>query len=220
MGEQETKTSEQALVIPQSVVEACAIADGFSDRGEGLVPTLLLHGEFRPRGPELESDETVRQIIPYIVLTHLPADGRLHVYAYRRTPAAGESRLHGKRSIGLGGHVNSVDGLAPLDAYQAGLLRELAEEVEISPANGTTFTTFVGVIRDDSNPVGRVHLGFVEHVNLTDPVVQSKEADHADDGLHPLVDLLNDIDSFEPWSQLLLRSSLALNALNVPAPTA
>ena len=44
------------------------------------------------------------------------------------TDAGGDARLHGKASIGVGGHLNPVDDGE--DALMAGLRREWAEELE------------------------------------------------------------------------------------------
>ena len=78
-----------------------------------------------------EEDESFRQIIPYVVLR---SPGR--IFSYARTARAGERRLHGLRSVGVGGHVNPEDlpdglpGLvaAPEPALVAAAGRELAEE--------------------------------------------------------------------------------------------
>lgn len=59
-----------------------------------------------------ERDEGYRQIIPYVVL-RAPAG----IFSYARTSRGREARLHGLRSIGVGGHVNPgdlPDGLAAL----------------------------------------------------------------------------------------------------------
>lgn len=45
-----------------------------------------------------------RHLIPYIVVTH---KGKIALYA--RTPKGTESQLHGKYSIGFGGHIDLVD---------------------------------------------------------------------------------------------------------------
>ena len=62
----------------------------------------------------------------------------------------------GKASIGVGGHLNPVDDGE--DALMAGLRREWTEELE---ADWEPEFELVGLLNDDSNPVGAVHLGVV-----------------------------------------------------------
>ena len=75
------------------------------------------------------------------------------IFLMRRTRAGGDARLHDRYSIGVGGHVNPEDG-----DVVGGLRREWAEEIvadfepEFEP---------LGVLNDDNNPVGAVHLGLV-----------------------------------------------------------
>ena len=71
----------------------------------------------------------------------------------RRTPAGGDARLHDLWSIGVGGHLNPGDG-----DVAGGLAREWAEEVE---ADFAPDYPPVGLLNDDTTPVGAVHIGFV-----------------------------------------------------------
>ena len=50
-----------------------------------------------------DSDNTVRQIIPYVILRR----GR-HYFLLRRLKKQTETRLHEKLSLGVGGHINDV----------------------------------------------------------------------------------------------------------------
>ena len=52
-----------------------------------------------------EHDSSFKQVIPYTVVTH--GD---EVLLLKRLEQGGEARLHGKLSIGVGGHINPVDG--------------------------------------------------------------------------------------------------------------
>ena len=205
--------AENILVVPSEHVESLGISSGFRPAEKSLFDRLLAAGEYQLRGDELENNPAFKQIIPYIVIVaREPGTGRWLVFAYRRTPKGGESRLHGKRSVGIGGHVNALDGSGgALASYDAGLARELLEEVEL-PAGTKTDTEFVGTILDLGTEVGRVHLGMVEVLLLDSPSAKTKEEDHADDGFYPLSELMGDIDNFETWSQFLLQ--------NLPIPAA
>ena len=79
--------------------------------------------------------------------------------------------------------------------------RELAEEIAI---DGTWTARCVGLINDDSNAVGSVHLGIVHVLELEKPGVASRESELVDCGFATLEALLADRDRFETWSQITL----------------
>jgi len=53
---------------------------------------------------QAEDDPSHKQIIPYALFRH---NGKF--INYMRSKSGGESRLHAKRSMGIGGHINPVD---------------------------------------------------------------------------------------------------------------
>ena len=79
--------------------------------------------------------------------------------------------------------------------------RELAEEIAIG---GGWTTRCVGLINDDSNAVGSVHLGIVHLLELEKPDVASRESELVECGFEPLESLVADRDRFETWSQIML----------------
>ena len=112
-----------------------------------------------------ETDESLVQLLPYLTLTHEDRHtGDNFVFVYSRGGGGGESRLHGKLSLGIGGHVeNYTPGQDLWPALIEDACREFEEEVGYNyPTCGPEFTH---MIYDPTNPVGRVHLGlhcFVE----------------------------------------------------------
>ena len=62
-----------------------------------------------------------------------------------------------------------------------------------------------GLLNDDSNDVGRVHLGVVHVFDLDQPQVQPREESMIDAGFSPLSELIDEIDCFETWSQICLK---------------
>ena len=121
-----------------------------TDKREAMLDIIIHEHEFIPR-PAAEEDPSYRQIIPYVVLLQ---EGR--VFTTRRLNKGGEARLHGKISVGIGGHINPVDELDPERVLMRGLERELHEEVAIEMMGELVPQ---GVINDDTNSVGSVHLG-------------------------------------------------------------
>lgn len=187
--------SERVLALPAEVLRRAGTFTGFTaDVGRYLGVVLdPAHLVFLPR-EEAEEDPTYKQLIPYLVLRH---EGRL--FHYRRH-GGGESRLSKKRSVGLGGHVSDADGPAG-EAYRAGLLRELGEEVELSCGY---VERCVGLINDDATPVGRVHLGVVHLLELDGDGARLREAALAEAGFATAAQLREDLASFETWSRFLL----------------
>jgi predicted NUDIX family phosphoesterase len=87
------------------------------------------------------------------------------------------------------------------------LRRELDEEVEVA-SPGTIRR--VGLINDDSTPVGRVHLGVVHLYTLDRPAVTPREDDLTETGFLPVARLRDDWDSFESWSQVCIDAFLGV----------
>ncbi|MBU6276775.1 MAG: phosphoesterase [Planctomycetes bacterium] len=194
---------EDVLVVPRAVLERAGMFQGFQADTAAYLPLLLdpRHTSWRPRAA-VEEDPSFKQLIPYCVLAARGADGLPRYFAYTRGGGLGEARLRAKRSVGIGGHIASVDGAHGDDvSYDAGMRRELDEEVAI----GAAFTSrIVGLINDDATPVGSVHLGIVHVLELERPDVAPRESGLVDCGFATLDALLADRERFETWSQIAL----------------
>jgi len=191
------KSQEQVLVVPTAVFHALGVFQGFSPQVEHYVPRLLdpQNLSYRPRA-EVETDPTCKQIVPYVVLQW--AD---QVFHYTRGKGGTEARLHARRSIGVGGHISAADQTLFGTPYAEALAREVAEEVEI----GTTWTErCLGLLNDDSTPVGQVHLGIVHVFTLAAPRVRRREAVLTRTGFSSLAELRRERAEFETWSQFVL----------------
>lgn len=194
---------EDVLVIPRSLLERAGMFQGFCREVDRYLPTLLDPSQtlWMPRAAA-EDDPSFKQLIPYCVLSWRAEDGEPQYFAYTRGGGQSEARLRAKRSVGIGGHIASTDGEYGDDAsYDAGMRRELEEEVAIS---GQFSSRCVGLINDDATPVGSVHLGIVHVLELERPEVQSREAELIECGFEPLAGLLADRERFETWSQIAL----------------
>jgi predicted NUDIX family phosphoesterase len=115
----------------------------------------------------------------------------------QRTTAGGDARLHGKASIGVGGHLNPVDHGE--DALMAGLRREWDEELE---AAWEPEFRLVGLLNDDSNPVGAVHLGVVFEVDAAGRPVEVREREKLTGRFATTAEIAEAWDALETWSQL------------------
>jgi predicted NUDIX family phosphoesterase len=122
-----------------------------------------------------------------------------------RTDAGGDARLHRKASIGVGGHLNPVDeGQDPL---QVGLRREWAEELD---AAWEPDFRLVGMLNDDSNPVGSVHLGVVFTVEAAGRPVKVREVDKLTGHMAPAAEVADAWDRLETWSRLVAQELLGV----------
>ena len=150
------------------------------------------YGRFLQR-PLAEEDPALKQLIPYVVVR----DGAL-VYLMERTAAGGDPRLHGKASIGVGGHLNPVDeGEDPL---ADGLRREWSEELV---ADWEPEFRLVGLLNDDSNPVGSVHLGVVFEVQADGRPVEVRERDKLTGRFATVAEVRATSERMETWSRLV-----------------
>lgn len=201
---------EFVYVVPRRELFPTAYPQGFLPFGEDLS-----EGEFRAavarHGFYVEREVAERtpdwkQIIPYSVVVR-----RDEVLLLKRLGRGGEARLHDKLSIGVGGHINPEDvadehnATVPerRDPIDAGSRRELREELTI---DGDYTLERVGILNDDANAVGAVHLGLVQLVR-TAGNVKIREEDVLEGRFVPrreLASRLAEGANFETWSARLV----------------
>ena len=193
---------EQVLVVERKVLEQEGMFQGLTFDVERYLRAFFAQGvpRFMPRS-RAEADPAYKQLIPYVIMTH----GGKYL-SYVRGRRAGETRLVGRRSIGIGGHINPIDEMPLFDAdfrdtYTTAVTREVAEEVSVE----TEFEDHVvALLNDDSTEVGRVHLGIVHHWTLASANVSKKEQMITQMTFMSPAELQADRDSLETWSQLCL----------------
>lgn len=156
---------ENVLVVEtEGVLRLIGNQEGVVEVPEEEFLKLLSKGFFVPR-TRAEYDETLRQIIPYIVLK----EGDDFIF-FKRTTNQTEKRLHNLITLGVGGHLNDKDGKDPHECFLNGLKRELDEEVKVDLLG----IEYRGLINETENPVSRVHLGVlyiaqVRYYGLAEP---------------------------------------------------
>ena len=192
--------TEHVLVIPRALFDHLGSFQGFQPEVERYLSAILAPGaNFFMERPAAEQDPTHKQIIPYSLFNH---EGRY--LCYTRGGASGEKRLVAKRSVGIGGHINPVDegcdGLGET-LYFNGVEREINEELVLS---GHHTQRVIGLINDDSNEVGSVHLGVVHVFDLENDAVQSNEAAIQELTFHSLDELVARKDDLESWSRICI----------------
>jgi predicted NUDIX family phosphoesterase len=193
---------EQVLVVERSVFESVGAFQGLSRDVDRYLDRFFVSGvpRFMPRD-QAERDPAFKQLIPYVILRH----GR-SVISYVRGTQAGEKRLVGRRSIGIGGHINPVDDM-PLfatdfrETYLSAVQREVAEEVFVDANHNELM---VALLNDDSTEVGRVHLGIVHVWDLDRPAVRKREQMMTQLEFLTPESLRSRREELESWSQLCL----------------
>ena len=189
---------EEILVISRQLFDELGAFQGIKTDVDGYLEAILdpANNFFMDRG-KAEDDPSFKQLIPYALFHH---NGKyLH---YTRGKSGGESRLHAQGSVGVGGHINPVDERAdPLGkaTYLAGVEREIDEELNIT---GDHQNTIVGLLNDDINDVGKVHLGVVHIFDLESENVTSAEDALANLAFQSSEDLKGKLHgSLETWSR-------------------
>ncbi len=158
-----------------------------------------------------ETDDDYFQIIPYAVVQD-NATGKILTYKRKGT----ENRLHGLLSCGIGGHVSIADyddidddacENALLQCVDISLKREVREECGLE---GDMNYSYQGIIGENVSIVGRVHLGFVYLISTEKDFVAPTDEISEYEWI-TMDDIIADIDNFELWSKLAVKTILKNN---------
>jgi len=190
---QPPKSDEKMLVVPR--------ADLITDGGwhgikqvdfDNYLLVINQKKQFLWRS-EMEQNPSYKQIIPYLIFTH-----NNRYFLMQRRSTASETRLRNKYSLGIGGHIRQED-MASASIFDWAR-REFHEEVnyqdtlEIEP---------LGILNDDTNPVGQVHLGFVLLLKGKSDAISIK-SELANGQLVTLDECIEHKSAMESWSQLVV----------------
>lgn len=166
------------------------------------IETLEIAGLWLGPRPVLEETEEFRQIIPYIVLQY-----GSEFIRYTRTPAGGEVRLHGRTSVGLGGHVDLADVATSGEAIDLVRTLENAADRELLEELGDVeilSKEWVGLLVENDSAVGRVHIGMIGLWRLRSFPAAIAEDAIGEVSSSSLSDLMADVERLETWSAMLL----------------
>ena len=194
---------EKVLVVERKVVEDVGRFHGLMFDVEQYLREIFVQGTpcFMNRA-EVEEKPEYKQLIPYVIMSY---EGKYLNYVRGRR--AGEKRLVGLRSIGIGGHINPVDDEVPLfdtdfrEMYAAAVEREVAEEVNVEAGHSDRIAA---LLNDDSNRVGSVHLGIVHYWTLDSDKVSRREQMITQMDFKSIDELEEVRESMETWSMLCL----------------
>lgn len=173
---------------------------------QSLLEIINQEKEFKPR-PQMEEDLGYKQIIPYLLFKYQD-----RYFLMQRKATSTDQRLKNKYTLGIGGHMRQEDLLDGSTIFDWGK-REFHEEVAY---DGSLKITPLGMLNDDSNAVGQVHLGLVLllegdscHIKIRSELKSGQ--------LLTAQEMLAYYDDMETWSQIIfdaiLRSSISTSQL-------
>ena len=181
---------EQILVIKRSLLFPQGAWQGLRSVNYVHYTQLIQNNkEFHARAA-MEQDPTYKQIIS-LIFTHQD-----RYFLMQRQAKASETRLQNKFSLGIGGHINQED-LVHADIAQWAR-REFDEEVDFS---GTYTIEPLGILNDDSNSVGQVHVGFVYLLHGSSDAIAIK-SEHKGGEMLTLAQCQEKYSLMETWSQI------------------
>ena len=205
------KMDEMIVVCPRNVLFGYGDKKAFhgalfSSEYKDILNALSQSPQLMRRG-DAEENQDYKQPIPYVVLTRKNKDDKLEVFLYKRLSGGGETRLHDKLSIGVGGHMNNLFSSLTLPYYvvqDAG--REVREELNV---DDHLMFEILGLINDDTNDVGKVHIGIIIRANLkSDSIVTVRETDQLQGDWVTVEELQSPhiYNKLESWSQYIVQS--------------
>ena len=159
---------------------------------ENILTVIRREKEFHPRSL-METDPRYKQIIPYLIFSF---DNTY--FLMQRREETREQRLKNSYTLGIGGHMCQEDfmGTDIMDWAE----REFKEEIDY---RGNYAVETLGIINDDSNPVGEVHLGCALLLKGTSNKISIK-SELKSGHLATLDECLAHYPLMEKWSQILL----------------
>ena len=168
---------------------------------------IIQKGLFRKRN-ELEEDPSFKQIIPYAVIScKEPKRNGFQqsqsYYLFKRSSGQVEKRLQNLFSLGVGGHMNPVITKEHEEQYLIDeLKRELFEEVRLVNDCAIEEIEFIGFINDDTIPVGRVHIGLLYNIHVSNKEVYINETDKMTADWIDKSNLAEFYEGMETWTKI------------------
>ena len=187
------KNSENILVVQRQKIFNNAEFNGIVKiNTKQYLDCIKNNMEFHPRHL-MEEDLGFKQIIPYIVFK---ANNK--IFVMQRQDTASEQRLKNKFSIGIGGHIRITDTHS--DSIIDWAKREFQEEVFF---NDHFEANIIGLVNDESNFVGKVHIGIVILMQSKSENIKIK-SELKNGQLIDLQDIYKYVDNMETWSQIII----------------
>lgn len=198
LGRIELATS-QILLVTAPLQDHGFITD--TNRVTAICDAVLTSPKFMPR-KEAESSLSVQQVVPYAFL--VSSDNK---FLCVRRRSNDREALRSKLTMLFGGHAEQRDWESgpPAGVFRRCLERELEEElIGISVKSAT----LRGVVNDLSNGMGSKHLALIHEVHVGGRAAirrQTSDREFGREAPHwrTREEILQELDRFDPWSQLV-----------------
>lgn len=206
-----SKDDQIIMAVPRDILFGDDYFEGFRPHSEVDYETRVVNNYFFGRRGDLEQDPRHKQPIAYCLIVN---PSTRQVFAFQRArkdTAYDETRLKGKWSWGIGGHIEETDTGDGNNPIHASMTREaLQEEVNIQ---GSTIPKVLGYINDDSDAndgVNKDHFGILYLIETDATTVTPKGAEIANGRLRNLAELeeicADPEYDVETWSEIALKA--------------
>lgn len=189
---------QQIMVIDRNVLFMGKVFQGFAAKRVDYLSRILNMYKFMNRA-KAETNPYYKQPIAYGVIVNSDK-----IFAYQRASDKNykEKRLHGKWSIGVGGHVEEPDEESD-DPILLNLQRELKEEVTINDF----YINHIGYLNLDDTEVNKRHFGLLYLVK-TELKIKPKAKEIKQGKLFTIdkLDQMSKEGAFEGWSKVALQA--------------
>lgn len=189
--------NENILVIKRNTLFPKTAFQGIRPIEESFFDLVEQEKEFLPR-PQMEEDPLYKQIIPYLIFKYQD-----RYFLMQRKSTSSEQRLKNKYSLGIGGHMRQEDMQEAKTIFDWAH-REFKEEINYQ-GNFTIKT--LGMLNDDSNPVGQVHVGLILLLEGDNDAIQIR-SELKSGQLLTIQELQAHYDDMESWSQIIFKEIL------------
>jgi predicted NUDIX family phosphoesterase len=194
-----TAATERVLVVPTKDILSTGITMTYSQ----FIDILLNKGSYIDRD-KAEKDDSFLQIIPYCVVYRFTTSMlEPSIFMYQRLKGGSEARLHAKYSIGIGGHIDETRDGADITSSTLvkSALAEVREEIGDKYIYPPSVTSRPFLIYDNSNEVGRVHLGVLMKALSRSDHIEPLEVNKISGRMVSLSSILKDYSTnLENWS--------------------
>ena len=200
------KSEQEIMVVDRATLFAGGYFQGFSPATVMDYNKIIQENYFYEKRGLAETKPALKQPIAYCIIVH---KGTNKIFAYQRSVKEGhynETRLRGKWSWGIGGHIDKIDlDNDHNDPVFESMLREISEEIVISSFDPPEI---LGYINDDLTDVGQVHFGLLFLIKTSELDVKPNDKEISWGGFMSL-DELEEINaseevSVESWSAISL----------------
>lgn len=188
----------KVMGLPENVIFANGRWQGFlmdPEKTNEILELINTRAEWRPR-QEAEVDPSWKQIYPYALFKY-----QNYYSEFKRGTTASDTRMNLKYTMAVGGHVFQKDYQQSGNSFNTFIQQIFHQDIDYK---GNLTTQCLGVINDQSDNLGRYHVGIVYVLEGDNGNLKSKI--HTESRLVKLADMTGeDVEFLERWSQMIYR---------------